>query len=159
MKAIALGSNGMVALVDDDAYELLSSRPWYPVRAHNVWYARAADLTPLHRAVMSIDGPCPDVVDHIDHDGLNCQRTNLRSATYAQNGWNARRALGASGHPGVSRNHKSWAVRFEHEGRTMYFGTYPDLETAKQIANREMWRLRGDFLPTNHPARLASLSA
>jgi hypothetical protein len=158
VKNISLGESGMVAMVDDHVFHVVCDRQWLPLKSHNVWYARdAKTLEPLHRVVMALHGTDSACIDHIDRDGLNNQRGNLRPATTAQNGWNSKRAVGASGHPGVSRNRANWAVRFEHEGTTMYFGTHRDLEVAKAIASREMLRLRGDFLPLDHPARLAEL--
>lgn len=159
MKTLQLGGQEMVALVDDDVYPHVCGQLWHAIKGHNVWYAHERKtLKTLHRTVMDYFGVAAALIDHIDHNGLNCQRANLRPATAAQNGWNSRRALGASGHPGVSRNRNSWAVRFEHKGETLYFGTHRDLEVAKQIANREMWRLRGEFLPINHPARQAAIA-
>lgn len=52
----------------------------------------------LHRAIMihrmKIEPPTPEhtIVDHVDGDGLNCQRNNLRWFTPSENAKNSRRA-------------------------------------------------------------------
>lgn len=46
----------------------------------------------LHRFIMNIDDRKINV-DHEDHDGLNCRRSNLRVATGTQNNGNRRKLI------------------------------------------------------------------
>lgn len=41
----------------------------------------------LHRAIMC--PPSGKMVDHIDGDGMNCTRTNMRVCSNAQNAWDS----------------------------------------------------------------------
>lgn len=84
-------AGGFVALVDDDVYDELAQFKWKADKAKRTRYA-ARTAHPLgkvymHRVVL---GAIPDgcVCDHIDGNGLNNQRSNLRVATFSQNGTN-----------------------------------------------------------------------
>lgn len=87
----------------------------------------------MHRLIM--DCPKDMVIDHIDGNGLNNRKSNLRICTHAQNcqnlhGVNSRNVT--SGIRGVSwhKGDKRWRVRVAHK----LIGEYKDLETAKQVA-------------------------
>src|SRR5688572_17049318 len=49
----------------------------------------------LHRELLS--APAGMEVDHINGDGLDNQRSNIRIATVAQNQWNSRKGRGITG--------------------------------------------------------------
>lgn len=94
MKEIQL-TRGQVALVDDDDYHYLSQFSWYVVDGKTTYYAvRAAwDKVKkrcyhvlMHREIMKT--PKHLDVDHIDHNGLNNQKFNLRNCTKAENNMN-----------------------------------------------------------------------
>jgi hypothetical protein len=82
MKQIPLTQN-KVALVDDDTYEAIGSLKWYALKDKQRWYAGRAVGSGI-RAIMRmhhciVGQPLNnDEVDHIDGDGLNNQRSNLR---------------------------------------------------------------------------------
>jgi hypothetical protein len=95
MKEIKL-TQGEVALVDDEDYEYLSQFKWNLFKTKNtkyVFYARGKNLINgkwhnvfMHRLILK---PKQDqYIDHIDKNGLNNQKLNLRICTKAQNAWN-----------------------------------------------------------------------
>jgi len=97
MKTLPL-TKGLVALVDDDDYYWLSQWNWFVSGKERLHYAsRSKKKTPmrsgikyetlLHRIVMRCTDPGL-VVDHIDHNTLNCQKHNLRICTKAENNRN-----------------------------------------------------------------------
>lgn len=108
MKTIKL-TKGYVTSVDDDDFESLSQFNWYAhVTSATRVYARRDEWDKatkrrrkiyMHRSLLS--PPDHMHVDHIDHDGLNNQRENLRLATNAENSANGRHARGRSGYRGV----------------------------------------------------------
>jgi hypothetical protein len=97
MKQLYLNHN-KIALVDDDIYELIGYLKWTANKLGNNWYAvrNFEDFEGhmkgqfLHHFVVGqpLDG---FEVDHIDGDGLNNQRLNLRTVTTSQNQQNTYR--------------------------------------------------------------------
>lgn len=90
MKEIKL-SQGRVALVDDLDYEILNQIKWYAAKYKFTSYAVCHEsitrkTIQMHRLIMNT--PSDMQVDHIDHNGLNNQRINLRNATKRQNSMN-----------------------------------------------------------------------
>lgn len=83
--------SGEITLVDDE-FSYLSRYVWYRSPGKNTNYARAKILgewTMLHRLIMKT--PKGLFVDHIDGNGLNNQKSNLRNVTMRENNlWRAR---------------------------------------------------------------------
>jgi hypothetical protein len=83
MREIPL-TQGLVALVDDEDYERLAQHKWCVLRTgSNVYAKRTKRALLMHREVML---PPPGmVVDHINHNGLDNRRSNLRICSQAEN--------------------------------------------------------------------------
>ena len=93
MKEIKL-TRGLVALVSDEDFERVAQFQWYanPGRRYGfsqMFYARCRAAGYMHRFIMNYPGH--KVVDHIDGNGLNNQRENLRVVTTAENNQNKRK--------------------------------------------------------------------
>lgn len=79
----------------------------------------------LHRVIMG--EPSHLDVDHIDGDGLNNRRANLRLATTAQNQHNSRLAIdNTSGFKGVywSADKRKWRARISDKGHRHHLGFF-----------------------------------
>ena len=90
MKEIRL-QNNEVTKVDDEDYAFLNQWRWTCIYNRGYKYAVRDIIEPdsrhkrifMHRVIMNTP---PDLqVDHIDNDGLNNQKTNLRNCTKRQN--------------------------------------------------------------------------
>lgn len=101
MKLIPL-SKGKFAKVDDADYDSIIKFKWYASVDCNTFYARRNFRIPgaksqkhesMHKFILGTN-PDGKIIDHIDGDGLNNQRSNLRFATKAENCRNARPAKG-----------------------------------------------------------------
>ena len=97
-------TQGLEAVVDLADLALVEGRNWHAHRGGLTFYAltgvaastpRGRTELPMHRAIMGCGDGDPDV-DHIDHDGLNNRRSNLRLATESQNLANQRPQTGRS---------------------------------------------------------------
>lgn len=115
MKEIKL-TQGKVALVDDEDFELLNKFKWYTQRCENNFYARRFTSKPnrknisMHREI--IKPPIECFIDHKDHNGLNNQKNNLRICTILENGRNSRkRNDNSSGYKGVDYNKRERKFR------------------------------------------------
>lgn len=98
----------------------------------------------LHRVITD----CPEgmQVDHINGDGLDNRRSNLRIVTKGQNQMNARKRLGClSPYKGVTRNKKRWSASCNR----VHIGTYDTQEEAALVYNREAIRLFGEHALLN----------
>ncbi len=86
------------AIVDEEDFEKVCNQVWYLMtdgKHRKRRYAQASVKSPggkwrtvmLHRVVFGLTERTPDV-DHVDGDGLNNRRSNLRLATRSQNNQN-----------------------------------------------------------------------
>lgn len=140
-------------LYDAEDATLVESYRWHVSESNSVpglFYARAtADRRNIAMHVLLMDRP---LVDHINHNGLDNRRGNLRLATKGQNAANSiRRTRGKdSMFRGVGwRAHASkWVARLadRHLG---YFETEVDAAKAYDAAATEMF---GEFATLNFPA-------
>jgi hypothetical protein len=165
MKQVEL-TKGYVALVDDEDYERVAQFKWRAQRCYfkdgtvrNVYACRTgkgADgkwnvLVMLHRFVVGIADMSMDV-DHGDHDGLNCQRHNLRVCSHSQNNANNRvRITSRSGYKGVTWHKplEKWVANIRIEGRLTYLGLFPSKEQAALAYNQAAERHFGEFAYLN----------
>ena len=156
MKKIRL-TQGKVALVDDDDYERLSKYKWHAfhIKSNGAWYAarsgksKAAPKIRMHREVMGLLPGCGGEVDHVDRDGLNNTKCNLRIATRSENCRNRRAPHGkTSKYRGVSRhaNGRGWVAQCKPKGYIGYFCTE---EEAALAYNEAVTRIAGAFAQLN----------
>lgn len=144
MKLLSL-TKGKYAQVDDEDYYWLSQWNWFAIETKGAWYARRSKKKGvlrsgepfevyLHRVVMR----CSDktkVVDHRDHDGLNCQKVNLRTCTKSENNRNlCSRKGSSSSYLGVTwdSSRSKWSSRLKCKGKTFNIGRFNnEIEAAK----------------------------
>lgn len=147
-------TKGKTALVDDEDYELLSKRKWQAHKGNrsNNWYARRITskngriLTIImHRLIMN--APDEMVVDHIDHNGLNNQKANLRLCTKAQNFCNRTKNYNnTSGYKGVSRvRGRKWVAYIGRVSEGHHLGTFEDAKTAAMAYNQAAIKKYGEY--------------
>lgn len=94
------------------------------------------------------------LVDHINHNGLDNRKANLRFATCRQNAWNSRKGgnRGASRYKGVqwNKNSKKWqAVIYNNNSRKIYLGFFDDEKAAARAYNEAAQKYHGEFALLN----------
>lgn len=150
MKRIPL-TKGFEAIVDDEDYELVSQYSWYcwSNAKCNAMYARGfvgPKQMPMHRLIMG--DPKGHQIDHINRDGLDNRRSNLRLATTFENHRNiGLRKDNKTGYKGVFWLEKSgrWLASIRINGRTKYLGLYNDIIEAAKVYNAAAIELFGEF--------------
>jgi len=134
------GDNNLSTIVDEEDYQTLRlwDYKWRPVIRRFTTYAVAHKNNQeirLHRLIMGLlDAPRSDIVDHIDHNGLNNSRTNLRITNKNGNAQNRRKLLSkkcSSSYKGVcyklSHNKTNpWyaSIRLPDGGKSKHLGYY-----------------------------------
>jgi hypothetical protein len=101
-------------------------------------------------------------VDHIDHDGLNNRRSNLRFATHAENCRNRRLPANSTTKvKGVTRDLSGWRylAKIMLDGKTRYLGTFDSPHEAGTAYDLAAVELHGEFALTNAQIRAQAESA
>jgi len=165
MKKIPL-TRGKVALVDDEDFEFLSQWSWlaYKTNGGDIWYAvrreRKNEIVGtrknvcMHRVILS--APHDSYVDHIDRDGLNNQRDNLRLCTMSENKMNQKiRKDNRSGYKGVSKlKHGRFVARITINKKLLHLGTFDDPKAAAKAYDRMAVKSYGEFANLNFKSSL-----
>lgn len=159
MKQITL-TQGKVALVDDEDYESLIVYKWRAQKDRKNWYAvRTREGTDgkgsimMHRQLLNLMDFNAIEVDHVDGDGLNNQRHNLRTSTKSQNHHNQRtRSDNTSKLKGVSPYKDRpglWRARILINGKRVHIGCYKDPKEAALAYDEAARKHFGEFAKTN----------
>jgi hypothetical protein len=102
-----------------------------------------------HRLIFLMHyGYLPAIVDHIDNNPLNNRIENLRPATNAENGYNAKTPKhNTSGLKNIfwSKRDKKWLVQLRIDGGKKSFGSYFDLDYAKFVADAMRYKYHKAF--------------
>lgn len=133
MKEVLL-SQGKVSLIDDQDFDYLNQTKWFAHRDRHgrTFYAVGhiridgiRKLVKMHHVLIGY----PEygfVTDHIDGDGLNNQRCNLRFVTHRQSCLNRKHTSRLSKYPGVTwlKRQKKWQAQARLEGSHKYLGVF-----------------------------------
>lgn len=149
-------SRGMSALVDDADYDrVMAMGRWCADPGGTTFYARKNLYQPgrkLTSLLMHAFLTGWSRVDHINGNGLDNRRANLRPATHAQNMRNKPMYRNnRSGFKGVYRRKNRWCAQIKHEGKLRHLGSFAAAEEAARaydIAARELF---GEFARPNFP--------
>lgn len=90
-------------------------------------------------------------VDHINGDGLDNSRENLRIATRAQNCRNTPKRTAASGYRGVYRVGSRWQVKLTADGTHIHGGHHATADEAARVYDRLAREHHGEFAILNFP--------
>jgi hypothetical protein len=100
----------------------------------------------LHRAILGVTGS--EIVDHIDGNGLNNRRQNLRIVSPSENAQNARARKGTeSGYKGVffHKKNNNWRAQIMANGKRYSLGLFNTPEEAHAAYCEASDRLHGEF--------------
>lgn len=152
-------SQGFRAAVDDADYDRVSQYKWsaiqrgrYAVRSETVAVGKRRIIY-LHRFIM--DAPEGLTVDHINGNGLDNRRCNLRICSQGDNVRNRRHASGGtSKYQGVCWNkaRRKWQANITVDNRLCYLGLFDDEQDAARAYNAAAVEHFGEFARLNDVA-------
>jgi len=141
----------MFALVDDDDFEKVNIGRWTAQKRATGDYHAAKYIGEkyvyMHRLILEPKEGYQ--TDHIDGNGLNNQKYNLRYVTKRQNQWNRHRAKGRF--KGLSKDKRRGTFRANIfvNGKQKYLGEFKTEEEAAKKYNEAALTYFGEFARLN----------
>ena len=159
-------TQGKFAIVDPADYYRLAKFKWRLCRTKGkkVLYAERSIRLPEfprkrgsgrysrtlmhHHLILPTDGY---VVDHINGDGLDNRRANLRLATVAQNAWNSKKRNPRSGYKGVwyAKDKHLWRAAIVCNRKRIHLGYFKSKTAAARAYDSAARKLHGKFANLN----------
>jgi len=156
-------TQGKRTIIDDDIYDTLKEYDnifkWHTDKGRNTDYAASKrykeNKVYLHHFILG----CPlgnYVIDHIDNDGLNNQRSNLRIITYAQNSAKSRR--GNTGFPSVLFAKNGYQAAFVSNKKYYYLGRFKTAFEGFIAYRRKLQEIGEELLPEHENLYLDTIN-
>ena len=151
MVTILSGRHGI--LVDDEDFDKVKDITWSVMTGYATFYAvrnrmvngKMENLL-MHRLIMN---PTENMyVDHINGNGLDNRKENLRICTNAQNARNRRMSKrNTSGYRGVTwhKQTKKWVAQIHVNYKNHYLGLFENKEDAAEARRLKAIELHGEF--------------
>ena len=160
MKYITL-TRGLSATLDDEDFKFINKFNWC-IRTNRGGHYYAVSkiggkIVYMHRLIMN--AKLGEAIDHIDGNGLNNTRSNMRLATQSQNKMNSIKSRrNTSGFKGVSYCHdkhrnRPWRALIRFSNRLIHLGHFETSEEAAIAYNRAALKYFGEFAKTNESMR------
>jgi hypothetical protein len=154
-------TQGKFAIVDPEDFERLNKQKWFAAKCRNLFYAgrnvrigksRRRLYIKMHREI--IDPPFPFVVDHINHNGLDNRKANLRPVTRAQNSLNRlyfKPGSSSSKYKGVHwhKYEKRWQAQICFNGKRKTIGYFDDETEAAKAYDEAARKFHKEFANLN----------
>lgn len=147
-----------IVLIDDEDYELVSQYNWHiRINKRNTWgpYAlgapkgagNAAKEVFMHALIMGGIG-----IDHINHNGLDNRRSNLRFATPSENMRNRGKPPGTMfRYKGVRYHGRKWIAKIQVDRKLINLGGFASEEEAARAWDAAARKYHGEFACLNFP--------
>lgn len=142
-------TRGHVAQIDDADGPTVAPYRWRAALSCGIWYAVTGKRgLSMHRLLL--DAQPGQIVDHINHDGLDNRRANLRICTNSQNIANCRMHRDNSvGFKGVRRNGRRYQAQIGVDYHRKVIGSYATAEEAARAYDLAATLVFGEFARLN----------
>ena len=154
MKRIPL-TQGKFAIVDDDMFEYLNQWNWWADKGRNTYYAARHEGNKkiyMHRFIMKAKNR-RIFIDHINDNGLDNRKCNLRLCNAAQNIVNSRgRKNRSSQYKGVSwcKSINKWEAFITVDYKKTGLGYFIVEEKAARARDKAVLKQYGEFARLNN---------
>lgn len=143
------------AIIDEQDFDRINQYKWHSVDVDGSGRIYAAcsikgKTTYMHRMVMGAQAG--EEIDHIDRNGLNNSRQNLRFVTSSQNKLNqSKRSDNTSGHKGISwcPDREKYQVYINIDRKRKSLGRYKTLEEAIYVRDQAAKAHYGEYAREN----------
>ena len=158
MKLIEL-TQGKIALVDDEDFEMLSQFKWCAAkfgRVTKIFYAwTSKPRSFMHHMILGLP-TCGLVTDHLNGNGLDNRRLNIRHVTNRENSINKHHKNKTSKYPGVTidKRYNKWSSRIKINGKDKSLGYFIDEESAFFAYKIAFKELTGNEIYLNHLSQI-----
>ncbi len=156
MKEIMLTQNKK-ALVDAKDFEWLSQWKWGVGTDRGTQYAirkirRDGKRTTITMHQMILNTPTGMVSDHVNGNGLDNRRSNLRVCSYSNNAMNRKAQKGTSKYKGVSLHSigGKWKSRIKTKGKIYNLGHFGTEEEAAKRYDEAAVQIFGEYAKLNN---------
>ena len=154
MKRIPL-TQGHYAIVDDEDYEIISQYKWCIENSNSRQYAfrkyKRTQTIKMHHCIVGYP-ICNLEIDHINGDGLDNRKENLRFCTHQENCRNRQpNKIGHSVYKGVSWFKGKWVATIYTGKDHQYIGRFKAATDAAKAYDKKAKELFGEFAYLNFP--------
>jgi len=150
------------AKVDPADYKRLKRYEWITTKKRNNFYVlrhtaggkrKRGSLIYLHQEIIEV--PRGMVVDHINHDGMDNRRANLRAATFSQNMCHRKKRSGSkqSKYKGIywRKEKRKWQAMITFERKKIHLGYFHSEIDAAKAYDQAAKTYHGEFACLNFP--------
>ena len=153
-------TQGKYAIVDFEDYKRLKRYKWCAVRDKGTFYAIRTDRTNgkkrtirMHREIMKVMQGFQ--IDHLNGNGLDNRKLNLRICTNAQNQWN-RHPLPSIGGIWWDKKRKRFRIRMMSNGKRKYLGQYKEKSEAIRTYQKAVKERQRNYIEVNELSGLVT---
>lgn len=150
-------SRGFYSFVDDEDFEKISKISWYYAPKHTNSYALGRIRknnkwigTSMHRHILRVAKG--SFVDHINGNGLDNRKCNLRICTLSNNQWNRRKLKGKySKYKGVTfdKTVGTWQATLMVNYKRVFSRRFKTQEAAAEAYNKKALEMFGEYACLN----------
>lgn len=151
-KAQIILKHGIVCLIDEQDYDMLSQHKWYLKLGKYAMTTINRKNYTMHRMILGLTDR-KILVDHINGNGLDNRKANLRTCNSQENIRNTRKHRGSSKYKGVcwDKYNKKWKSSIVVDLKHISLGNFLDEEVAARAYDKAAIERFGEFAWLNFP--------
>lgn len=153
-------TQGQYAIVDPEDYDRVRKYKWHVHKSAHTFYAvhsltngKKEPRKNLQMHNLILDVPPGMVCDHINHNGLDNRKANLRPASQVQSVWHRRKFKkpSRSKYKGVdwASDMKRWRARIRVNGKRIYLGSFENELDAARAYDEAAKKYHGEYADLN----------